>query len=1155
MHEAWRIELLGGLRAIRGDREVARFRTKKTAALLGFLACREGAHARDDLIELLWPRRKLAAARNTLSKALSSLRRQLEPPGVAEGSVLVADRSSVRLAEVTTDVGELRSLLRRAEASGPERLALLERAVGLWKGDLLAGLDEPWVENERERLRGPFARASRDLALELERAGAVDRAIEQLERAAAAAPLDETVHRLLMELLARSGKPLAAVAHYQELVRTLKREVSRLPSEETRSLARRLERLPPTATLPPRRGEREQVPASGTTTFLVMKGEGEEQVLTFARPSEAVAAALAAQEAQEGPTLRAALDTTELEGPGALGRARRLLAAARGGQVLCTEATGALLATRPIDLGRFELDGTTERVFLVPTRWPERPLAAPRVRVPGLPLELSRFFGREAELARIARELAGGTRLLTITGPGGMGKTRLAVEAVRSLVEELKGAALFVPLADVTRPEEIPRAIVEALRLPPEPRQEPLDRAVEELARRRSLLVLDNLEQLVRGGDAVVATLLERAPPLVVLATSRQRLGIEGERELPLEPLAPPDPALGPERLAELASVALFVDRAQAARPDFQVTPGNAPSVAALVRRLEGIPLALSLAGGRAPVMSPRMILERVDEILDLPSRARAGPERHRTLRAAIEWSHELLLPETRQLFRRLSVFRGTFSAAAAAAVCEDARGLEDLRDASLVTIETTGGEPRFRMLETLRAFAREKLEGRELARLEERHARWFADQAGACAEGLADARQPEFLDRVAADLENYRAALAWASDPSRAETALEICASLWRYWTIRGPEDEGLEACRAALSGARRASKARVDVLLGATTLAWRIEDTESARRFGEEALETATRLRDETRVARAHAHLGNVETLAEQLDAARAHHEAALTLARELGDRKLLSVSLGSLGHLLMLQGELEEARPFLEESVANAESYAYGSMLARCWLGQLHVLRGESERARPLLEQSLADSRKLGFAGRALSLLQLGALEERAGRLDAARILYDDALRVAREARLGYDSVLAAASLSRIDPARARSLLEDALATATGERGFQRLSQGVVHRARGDLARREGDTAAARAAYEESLRWLESVGEKEHAAGCLEGLAAIEDDPARAVAFLAQASTSRERRGSRLPPLEQEAVDRVRDEARKKLGAKGFERAWRSVSDGRG
>jgi DNA-binding SARP family transcriptional activator len=463
----WRIELLGELRATRGAWTVTRFRTQKTAALLAFLALRRGqARPREELVELLWPDAGPESGRNSLSQALSALRQQLEPPGVEAGSVLVTTRASVALAaEATeTDADELEAALEAARrATGGARAAALQRALELHGDGLLPGHYQDWALQERERLRGRAVQAARDLAHERAAAGDRASAVDALRRAVALDPLAEEAHRELMRLHDAAGEPLAALRHFEELTRVLERELGEPPSAETRELARAIER-------------RREPGASPRAAASPARSDA---------PPRAAASA-----ARPDASPRAAASAARPDAP-----PRAADATARGD------------AARP-DASRAAASATST------------PEPTPR-----LPLDLTRLFGREAELAAIADLLGPGTaRLVTITGPGGIGKTRLAIEAAA----QVRGrATTFVPLADLAEGRFLAGAIARALGAPPS-NADLLEQVVAGLSRAPSLLVLDNFEQLVDEGAGVVRALLERAPSLLCLVTSRRRLGLAG---------------------------------------------------------------------------------------------------------------------------------------------------------------------------------------------------------------------------------------------------------------------------------------------------------------------------------------------------------------------------------------------------------------------------------------------------------------------------------------------------------------------------------------------------------------------------------------------------------------------------------------------------
>jgi predicted ATPase len=490
---------------------------------------------------------------------------------------------------------------------------------------------------------------------------------------------------------------------------------------------------------------------------------GDSFVVAFAGASAALACAVAGQRALAAEpwptavdpiTVRMALHTgdVELEENGyrdlVLHHAARILVAGHGGQILCSEITAGLLrrnwvmkaevaepGVKLVDLGIYRLRDvvTPERLFQVSypgmssLEFP--PLNATPAFTSNLPLQFTRFFGRREEIERLTKMLSSGegqrvgdersrpdaslnlhpSRLVTLTGPGGSGKTRLALEVAERCVAARRGAVWFVPLADLSDPRLIIDAIRDALHLTPSPEAAPLEQVVAALSHQPTLLVLDNFEHLVAAGAPLIRTLRERVPTLQCLVTSRQRLEVEGEREFPVLPLPTPEEWNNPEQLSLYESVQLFVDRAQAVQPDFQVTNANAAAVAELCHRLEGIPLALELAAARIRLLTPAQMLAHLEHRLDFQTSSRRdATARHRTLRAAVDWSYELLSSELQQFFAWLSVFRGGWTLQAAAAVCEESAALDylsQLQACSLIVAEEISGESRFRMLETLREY------------------------------------------------------------------------------------------------------------------------------------------------------------------------------------------------------------------------------------------------------------------------------------------------------------------------------------------------------------------------------------------------------------------------------------------------------------------
>jgi predicted ATPase/class 3 adenylate cyclase len=503
-------------------------------------------------------------------------------------------------------------------------------------------------------------------------------------------------------------------------------------------------------------------------------------------------------------------------------RAARIAAAGHGGQVLLSDTTKALTASALPDgvslrdLGERRLKDLSrpERIHqLVIVGLPDEfpPLKTLDATPNNLPVQLSSFLGRERELEEVASQLEK-TRLLTLTGPGGTGKTRLSLQVGARLADRFPDGIYFVPLSLLHDPELVPGTIAQELGLPDRGGLSPMASLIDYLRQRRMLLILDNFEQ-VSDAAPRVSELLAAAPNLSMLITSRSVLRLYGEREYPVPPLATPDPRQHetPEKLSQYEAVALFIERAMGVKPDFTVTNDNAPAVAEITSRLDGLPLAIELAAARINVLTPQAMLARLGHRLSLLSGGgRDRPERQQTLRGAIDWSYDLLTDDERALFRRLSVFAGGARLHAIESVCPGEElnldildGLSSLVEKSLLRqVSDADGEPRFLMLGTIRDYSLERLEESGYAGdLRQKHAEHFAQLVTDAAPHLLATDKRTWLDWLESDHDNLRAAIDWAIEKGHTVMAMRLASGLWRFWQMRGYLVEATDRTRRALA------------------------------------------------------------------------------------------------------------------------------------------------------------------------------------------------------------------------------------------------------------------------------------------------------------------------------------------------------------------
>jgi predicted ATPase/DNA-binding SARP family transcriptional activator len=702
----------------------------------------------------------------------------------------------------------------------------------------------------------------------------------------------------------------------------------------------------------------------------------------------------------------------------------RLLAAA-GQPAAALRHYRELERTLSREMGEAPADAT--RVLIERIRRSEPPsIAPPRVphARPALPQPLTRFFGRHCEIGLAeTRLLSEGVRLLTLTGIGGGGKTRLAIEIARRLSSHFQEAVWFVPLTDLSDAALIPDAVADTMRLP-RSAAAPTERIVTALAVRPSLLVLDNLEHLADDVTPMIGELLARVPSLVVLATSRHRLGLTGEWEIPVPPLQTPVGSLtqnGPpaslEQLMTLDSVRLFMDRAQAVRPGFRLNDRNAEAVAQLCERLDGIPLAIELCAAWAQTLTPVQMLTQLTHRFDLLVSRRADiTPRHRSLRAALEYSSSRLTPDLLWAFSHLSVFRGGWTLEAAQKIAlGDADPsawdiLTELRERSLVIANEVGDEMRYRMLETLREFAGEHLDPAETCEARRAHAEYFLSLAVAAEVPLSGPEQALWLAHLEADYDNLRAALAWSlEEDGAAQTGLRLGGALALFWDVRGYLDEGQDWLDRLLALPREDTGAhstavRAKALTARGYLARNQGASAEIDAAMREALTLWRSLGDSQGMATALMTLATLAYSREDCDEARAFLEEGLALARGIGDQSLVARALLNLGNIALEQGELAQAWNLYTESLGLFQSsgarirtaYALNNM------GLVARYQDDLATAETLLKDALQICREFSDrTGVAEALLNLGTVYRLTGRHEASRAALGEAVTVATEA----------------------------------------------------------------------------------------------------------------------------------------------------------
>jgi predicted ATPase/DNA-binding SARP family transcriptional activator len=713
-----------------------------------------------------------------------------------------------------------------------------------------------------------------------------------------------------------------------------------------------------------------------------------------------------------------------------------------------------------------------------PDAWPPAaaaPMSAsPRLRRRHtLPAQPTRLLGRDREQALVAdRLLQEDTRLLTLTGPGGVGKTHLALQVAADLADRFEGGVSFVDLAPVLNPALVGAAIAQALGVGEAAGRRLPESVKDHLGEQQALLLLDNFEHLLAAAP-LVADLLAACRRLKVLVTSRAMLHLRGEKEVAVPPLALParEHVLSLPALGAYAAVALFVERARDARPDFAITSENAPSVAEICRRLEGLPLAIELAAARVKLLPPRALLARLDHRLALLTGGpRDLPARQQTLRDTIAWSYDLLSEPEQRLFRRLAVFVGGCELGAAEAVCagdgltpdEVLDLLSGLAAKSLVQTEERDEEVHYRFLESIREYAAEKLrEAGEDALVRERHRDWLLALAEQAEPQLRGPHSVSWLERLEHERDNLRAALAWCVERGEAEAGLRLVAALARFWQIRVPYRE-IQAVLAELLASPAANEpsatvqtARMKALLAAGAQALRLGDRDVADMQYQEALAIGRQLGDQHGLAMALVSVGRVARVRGDYPAARQYDMEAIPVFEALGDDFWLARTYHHLGVAAFYEGDLATARERYEASLATFERLddELGIVTVLEELGEVAYLQGDLDTARSLLGTTLEMARRINDKDRiAMALAALAGVA--AVQRQATRALRLGAAAAALNASTGLSNSPAwHANFKRwLEPARQALTAESCAAAETAGRAMT-LDEAIEYALAGD------------------------------------------------------------------------------------------------------
>jgi predicted ATPase/DNA-binding SARP family transcriptional activator len=904
------------------ENETVNVNRRSIVALLAYLAVNDSGQAkrvytRQSLSALLWPDHDQVNAFTNLRHTLWEIQRAFGPDW------LIANRETIGFqanGNVWVDVHRFESLLAESRTQGDVslRIRLLTEGIKLYRHHFLTGFNlknaptfEEWSLAKADELRHKHTEALTLLAEDYCLLGEAESALQYARRLVTLDPLNESAHRLLMQVYSQVGQHNAALKQYQTFEQTLRKELGLDPQPETRALYRQ-----------------------------IRKG----------------------------------------------------------------------------DIKHFQVEPPIETIT------PQN----------NLPQQLTSFIGRETQQAEIVRLLTQ-NRLITLAGPGGIGKTRLSLQVATKVLHQFPDGVWFIELAPLTNPDLIAQTMLSALHLGEQAGKTPLQVLEEQLNNKKLLLILDNCEHLIAGCARVAYALLKSTSVVKILATSREVMSIGGEIAWRVPSLTLPDPKSPPHQLTKYESVNLFMERALSIQPHLKLDETSMLAIAQICSRLDGIPLAIELAAARVNALAVKQIARRLDDRFRLLTKgSRIVLERHQTLRAAIDWSYNLLSRDEKKLLARLSVFMGGWTLEAAEQVCVRTKDkfevldvLSELIDKSLVIMDGSTGEARYHLLETTRQYALEKLgESAEDKTWHDRHLEYFVGFAEKGQSEITGPHQAEMIDLLDAELDNFRAALDWCVSNQYVEPALQMLGALGWAWDMRGyynevrswfekiriqgncddypeayarllnhlgrfaadfdrhPDAESiLEESRAIwLELGSRGKQGLADVLCFLGMDAQHKGNLDQAESFYKKSLAVAQRCNHQRTIAGSMCFLGQIEQQRGQIASARSLYEKSLELSQRTSDLLLISISGGSLGDLFLEQGNYEKAHPLLAQAIEINEKLQFRFGLAASWisLADLHRREGDYVQAEQCLEKSIKVSRDLGMKGRmSYNLYLLGLL----------------------------------------------------------------------------------------------------------------------------------------------------------------------------------